>query len=81
MSITISTCNQICNSPLNQSRAKMLYSFSKGERFKRLQGQLYLFLYVGVTSFMIRPVGRAQGLLALGLELSQISPKRNASNT
>ena len=40
MSITISNCNEICNSPLNQSKAKMLYTFSKGDRFKGFKKQL-----------------------------------------
>jgi len=33
MSVTISTPAQICNSPLNASPSKMLYSFAKGNRF------------------------------------------------
>lgn len=33
MSVTISNCHQICNSPTNASKAKMLYSFSKSCRF------------------------------------------------
>jgi hypothetical protein len=32
MSLTISTPTQICNSPLNISKAKMLYTFSKGSK-------------------------------------------------
>ncbi|EGR30854.1 hypothetical protein IMG5_122550, partial [Ichthyophthirius multifiliis] len=34
MSITISNCFQICNSPLNYSKSKYLYSFPKSQRFK-----------------------------------------------
>lgn len=33
MSVTVSTPNQICNSPLNSSSAKMLFSFPKANRF------------------------------------------------
>lgn len=33
MSITVSNCNEICNSPTNSSKAKMLYTFQKEERF------------------------------------------------
>lgn len=33
MSITISNCNEICNSPLNTSKSKMLFSFPKSNRF------------------------------------------------
>lgn len=36
MSLT-SSCNQICNSPLNNSPTKMMYSFSKASRFPRYQ--------------------------------------------
>lgn len=34
MSLTVSTCFQICNSPLNLSQSKHLYSFPKSQRFK-----------------------------------------------
>jgi hypothetical protein len=33
MSVTVSTCGQICNAPTNLSPSKMLYSFPKQERF------------------------------------------------
>ncbi len=33
MSITISNCLEICNSPTNLSYSKMLYSFPKAHRF------------------------------------------------
>ena len=33
MSITVSNCVQICNSPLNISKSKQLFSFSKSSRF------------------------------------------------
>ena len=33
MSVTVSNCVQICNSPLNRSKAKQLFSFSKANRF------------------------------------------------
>lgn len=33
MSVTISNCNEICNSPTNVSPSKMLYSFPKTARF------------------------------------------------
>lgn len=35
MSITVSNCNEICSSPTNTSKSKMLYSFSKGDRFPK----------------------------------------------
>lgn len=41
MSVTISTCNQICNAPTNQSSAKMLYSFPKQSRFLKRKTLLY----------------------------------------
>lgn len=33
MSVTVSTPGQICNSPLNNSTAKMLFSFPKANKF------------------------------------------------
>ncbi|CAD8109883.1 unnamed protein product [Paramecium primaurelia] len=36
MSITVSTCQQICGSPLNHSTAKNLWTFSKSDRFGNL---------------------------------------------
>lgn len=33
MSVVISSCEQIANSPTNRSQAKQLYSFAKSERF------------------------------------------------
>ena len=35
MSHTVSTSEQICHSPTNQSKAKMLYSFPKSPRFPK----------------------------------------------
>lgn len=32
MSVIVSTPTQICNSPLNQSKAKFLYSFPKASK-------------------------------------------------
>lgn len=37
MSVTVSTCAQICNSPLNKSHSKQLFSFPKSSRFSHLQ--------------------------------------------
>lgn len=33
MSATISNCVEICNSPTNNSKSKMLFSFPKAPRF------------------------------------------------
>ncbi len=33
MSIIASNCNEICNSPTNGSKSKMLYTFPKAPRF------------------------------------------------
>lgn len=41
MSITISNCNEICSSPTNTSKAKMLFTFSKGERFSKRKIIMY----------------------------------------
>lgn len=35
MSVTVSNCFQIHNSPLNQSSAKALWSFPKSDRFDK----------------------------------------------
>lgn len=37
MSITVSTCQQINQSPLNRSSAKQLWSFPKSNRFGKLE--------------------------------------------
>jgi hypothetical protein len=52
MSITISNCNEICSSPTNTSKAKMLYTFSKGERFSKRKIIMYNLTNLGVISFM-----------------------------
>lgn len=43
MSIVTSTSEQICHSPTNQSKAKMLYSFSKSSRFPKSKENEYVF--------------------------------------
>jgi hypothetical protein len=53
MSITLSNCNEICNSPLNSSKAKMLYTFPKGQRFNSSKKILYTITYIDVTDFTI----------------------------
>jgi hypothetical protein len=37
MSLTVSSPAEICNSPLNLSISKQLYSFSKADRFDKLE--------------------------------------------
>lgn len=41
MSITISNCNEICNSPLNNSKSKMLFTFPRSQRFRSSKKILY----------------------------------------
>jgi len=52
MSVTISTCNEICNAPTNHSSAKMLYTFSKQPRFLKRKTILYDMYYSVVKSSM-----------------------------
>lgn len=53
MSITISNCDEICASPSNTSKSKMLYSFSKSERFPKRRQILYIQINLGVINFTI----------------------------
>lgn len=69
MSVTISNCEEIAHCPLNNSKAKMLYTFPKSERFKSVCKVLYEFLlYVAATSSTSRrkPGKLAQPGLATG---------------
>ena len=43
MSVIVSNSEQICHSPTNQSKAKMLYSFSKSPRFPKDKENAYTF--------------------------------------
>ncbi len=53
MSITVSNCNEICKSPTNTSKSKMLYSFSKADRFGSTHTTMYtLFLKQDAPSFI-----------------------------
>lgn len=67
MSITVSNCDEICNSPTNSSKAKMLYTFSKGERFSRRKIIMYALPNQGVIGSTIRP------------KIPQAGPPRSAS--
>ena len=77
MSITISTCDEISGSPMNTSKAKMLYSFPKGERLQKTKGYLYKFVYLDVISSMILTLisPKLQGLHHSDLAISMIFPK------
>lgn len=55
MSIVTSTSEQICHSPTNQSKAKMLYSFSKSSRFPKSKENEYELLNLDVIIFMTLP--------------------------
>jgi hypothetical protein len=44
MSITVSNCDEICHSPTNQSKTKMLYTFSKENRFPKRRIIMYLYI-------------------------------------
>lgn len=53
MSVTLSNCQEICNSPLNCSKAKMLYSFPRSQRFRSSKKILYISRNSAATSSTI----------------------------
>lgn len=64
MSIIVSNCDEICQSPTNNSKAKMLYSFSKGDRFPKRKIIMYKSYFIkGVINFTIALIHHLQGLL------------------
>jgi hypothetical protein len=75
MSITLSNCNEICNSPLNSSKAKMLYTFPKSQRFRNSKKILYTMINTDVTHFTIfhQPLIRTWPPLAMATNTT--SPK------
>lgn len=50
MSIVASTTEEICHSPTNNSRAKMLYSFPRSSRFPKDKENQYAPLYSDVIA-------------------------------
>ena len=76
MSVTVSNCNEICNSPTNSSPSKMLYSFPKGIRFPMSKKILYRFdLFSDVINSTARHSCKVQGQLPSGLGISMICPR------
>lgn len=55
MSVTISTCEEICHSPVNESKAKMLYTFPKEPRFNTQIKLTYLTYNADLTNFTTCP--------------------------
>ena len=68
MSTTVSDCHSICNSPVNFSKSKMLFSFPKDERFRSLR--INSFFNLVVINFIISLFHYLKDiqLLELGLE-------------
>ncbi len=56
MSITVSNCNQICNSPTNSSKSKMLYTFQKQSRFPKKIRILYSSSHIDVIKYTTCPM-------------------------
>jgi hypothetical protein len=42
MSVTVSNCDEICNSPTNTSKSKLLYTFAKNSRFMKHRALMYV---------------------------------------
>ena len=72
MSVTISTCNQICSAPTNSSHSKMLYSFAKQSRFLRREPQTYPSLHLALRSSMNSRPRLPPALLALAMAANMI---------
>ena len=77
MSVTISTCNQICNAPTNQSSAKMLYSFPKQSRFLKRKTILYASPHADAIDSTISRAPSPPGEQVLAMDISMISPKNH----
>lgn len=75
MSITISNCDEICNSPVNSSKAKMLYTFSKGDRFSKRKIIMYAILHPGAIASTTRLKIPPPGPPRLASAISMTSPK------
>lgn len=81
MSITISNCDEICHSPTNQSKSKMLYTFSKENRFSKRRVILYHFsLNIDAINIMIAKVLILQEPQDLVMALSMILLKSTLYN-
>ncbi len=74
MSITISNCDEICHSPVNSSKSKMLYSFSKSSRFPQRRRIMYVFIHLGVINSMIHIQSVPVEPQPLDLDINMISP-------
>jgi hypothetical protein len=73
MSVTISNCTEICNSPTNLSKAKMLYSFPKASRFNDRKTALYFQIYLDAINSMRSAKMEKKELLVLAMEINMIS--------
>ena len=77
MSVTISTCNQICNAPTNQSSAKMLYSFPKQSRFLKRKTILYPSPHQDAIDSTISRAPSPHAALASAMDINMISPENH----
>lgn len=60
MSVTVSNCDEICNSPTNLSHAKMLYTFHQEPRFRDKSELLYISLHSAATNSTTCPTKPAE---------------------
>lgn len=86
MSVTISTCNQICNAPTNQSSAKMLFSFPKQSRFLKRKTLLYSFPHPAAIASMTSrapspPEGQVSAMDISMTSLASLLPPRPLTPT
>ncbi len=74
MSIIASNCNEICHSPTNTSKSKMLYTFPKGPRFNFHSRTMYkISNKLGARHFMKLIRNGLKELPILDMEKSTIS--------
>lgn len=84
MSIVVSTPAQICNSPLNNSKSKMLFSFPKSKKIAEVRKSEYnIFVsrktnvVVVLKHFMISHQSGTKEPLPLGMELNMTLPRED----
>jgi hypothetical protein len=79
MSVTVSNCVEINRSPVNSSKAKMLYTFSKDIRFKPLIKSQYFYYKDQLINFMKSQPPEAHATLHSVMVAEAISLKQKVS--
>jgi hypothetical protein len=79
MSVTVSNCIEINRSPVNSSKAKMLYTFSKDIRFKPLIKSQYNYYKDQLINFTKSQPPEAHATPHSGMGAEAISPKLKVS--